>query len=136
MRESRLDVIRAGGAVEILHMAGCTRGAVQAVIAIYVALRTLQWHVCAGQRETRSRVIESCIRPRHSRMAGIASLRKPGLSVIRIGGALIVLQVASRARAAAQRVISVDVTLGTLERDVRSRQCEPGSHMVKARVSP
>ena len=102
LRESRLDVIRAGGAVEILHMAGCTRGAVQAVIAIYVALRTLQWHVCAGQRETRSRVIESCIRPRHSRMAGIASLWESRLSVIRIRGALVVLQVAGGARTAAQ----------------------------------
>ena len=102
LRESRLDVIRAGSAVEILHMAGSTRGAVQAVIAIYVALRTLQRDVCAGQRETRSRVIESCIRPRRSRMAGIASLWESRLSVIRIRGALVVLQVAGGARTAAQ----------------------------------
>lgn len=101
LRESRLDVIRAGGAVEILHMAGSTRRAVQAVIAIYVALRTLQWHVCTGQRETRSRVIESCIRPRRSGMAGVASLWESRLSVVWIGGALIVLQMAGGARTAA-----------------------------------
>lgn len=136
LRESRLDVIRAGGAIEIFHMAGNTGGAVQAVIAIYVALRTLQRDVCAGQRETRGRVIESCIRPRRSRVAGIASLRESRLSVVRIRGALIVLQVAGGARAAAQRIVSVDVTLRALERDVRTRQCESGRRMVKARVSP
>ncbi len=64
LRESRLDVIRAGGAVEILQVAGSTGGAVQAVIAVYVALRTLQRDVRPGQRETRSRVIESWRLPR------------------------------------------------------------------------
>ncbi len=136
LRESRLDVIRAGGAVEILHMAGSTGGAVQAVVAIYVALRTLQRDVCPGQRETRSRVIESCVCPGHGRMTGVASLRESSLSVVRIRRALIVLQVAGGARTAAQRIISIDVTLGTLERKVCSRQCESGSRMVKARVSP
>lgn len=129
-------MIRAGGAIEILHMAGRTGGAVQAVIAIYVALRALQRDVCAGQRKTSSRVIESCIRPGHGRMTGVASLWESSLSVVRIGCALIVLQVAGGAGAAAQRIISVDVTLGTLERNVRSGQCESGRRMVKARVSP
>jgi hypothetical protein len=69
-------------------------------------------------------------------VAGIASLGESRLRVVRIRGALIILQVAGGTSAAGQRIVSADVALGALERDVRSRQSESGRRMVKARVSP
>ena len=52
-----------------------------------MALRALQRNVCASQRETRGRVIESGIRPGRSAVAGFAGLRHPRLYVVRIGRA-------------------------------------------------
>ena len=62
-------MIGIGGAVKIVQMAGGAGRAVQAVVAVYVALRTLQRQVRPGQRESGRCVIESCIRPGHGRVA-------------------------------------------------------------------
>ena len=91
LRESGLNMVRVGRAVEIIQVAGGAGSAVQVVVAIDVALRTLQRHVSPSEWKTGGRVIESCIRPGHSRMARVASLREPSLGVIGISRALVVL---------------------------------------------
>ena len=129
-------MIGVGRAVEIIQVAGGAGGAVQAVVAVYVALRTLQWHVRPGQCETCRCVIESCVRPSHGRVAGVAGLRKASLGVIRISRGLVILQVAGGAGSAVQGVVSVYVTLGAGQWDVRPGQRESGSSVVESSASP
>lgn len=129
-------MIGVGRAVEIIQVAGGAGSAVQAVVAVYVALRTLQRHVRPGQCETGRCVIESCIRPGHSRVAGVAGLRKPGLGVIRIRRGLVILQVTGGAGAAVQSIVAVYVALRTGQRDVRPGQCESGGSVVESSASP
>src|SRR5579871_767142 len=100
LRKAGLDVIRVRGAVEVRLVAGVASRAVRQVISAgrtegrVVALRTLQGDVCAGQRETRSRVIESGAGPTRRVVALRASLREAGLDVIRVRGAVEVCLVA------------------------------------------
>ena len=101
-----------------------------------MALRALQRNVCASQRETRGRVIESGIRPGRRAVAGFASLRHSSLHVVGIGGALVVLQVARDAGGVGQVVISIDVALRTLQRDVRACEREAGLSVIEGRVCP
>jgi len=93
-------VVRVGGAVEIIQVASGAGSAVQAVVAVHVALRTLQRNVRSGQREAGGCVIEGCIRPGRSRVARIAGLWKARLGVVRVSSALVVLQMARRTRTA------------------------------------
>ncbi len=71
-------------------------------------------------------------------MALLASLWEIRLHVIRICGALEVLQVATHASRvrAGQIVIAVYVTLRTLQRRMRAGQREAGGRMVKGRARP
>lgn len=56
--------------------------------------------------------------------------------MIGIGSALIVLQVARDAAGVGQVVISVDVTLSALQRDVRTGQRKAGLAVIEGRVCP
>lgn len=94
LRESRLNVVRAGRSVEIIQVTGGAGSAVQAVVAVHMALRTLQWNVRAGQREAGGCMIESRIRPGNCRVTRITGLRESGLCVIGVSRSLIVLQMA------------------------------------------
>lgn len=69
LRKSRLNVVRIGRSVEILQVAGGAGRAVQAVVAVHVALRTLQRHVHPGQGEAGRCVVESRVRPGRGRVA-------------------------------------------------------------------
>lgn len=102
LREPRLNVVRVGGSLEVVAMAGGARGAVQAVVAIDMALRTLQRNVRPRQGKPGGRVIEGGIRPGSSGVAGVAGLRESRLGVIGVRRALVVLQMAGGAGAAAQ----------------------------------
>jgi hypothetical protein len=104
-------VVRIGRGVEILQVAGGAGRIVQAVISIYVALRTLHWDMRPGQRKSSRRVIKGCICPRHSRVARVASLRESRLYVVGVSRALEILQVTGRARSTGQTVVSIYVTL-------------------------
>ena len=66
-------------------------------------------------------------------MTGIARLGKVGGGVVRVGGALIVLQMAGHASRAVQRVIVVDMTVGALPRrhGVGAGQGKSGFGMIK-----
>src|SRR5438874_7364930 len=78
----------------------------------------------ASQREARCGVVEGPISPVRRAVALVASLREAGRHVIRVGGALIIFQVALRARAAGQAVIVVYVTLRASERGVEPGKCK------------
>lgn len=61
--ESALHVIGVGRSLEILHVAGRAGPGVQAVVAVHVALRTLQGGVRARERKTRGGMIKRGARP-------------------------------------------------------------------------
>lgn len=66
-------------------------------------------------------------------MTGIARLGKVGSDVVRVGSTLIVLQMTSHASRAIERVIVVDMTVGTLPRrhSVGAGQGKSGLGMIK-----
>ncbi len=140
LRESSRDVIWVGGALEIRQVAAHARRvrAGQIVVAIHVALCALRGRVRPGQGEAGGRMVEIRAHPRSRVVALRAGLREPGLHVVRIGGALEVLQVAAHASriGVGQAVVVVHVALRALHRGVRSRQREAGRCMVKTRACP
>jgi hypothetical protein len=71
-------------------------------------------------------------------VARLASLREARSHVVRIGGALEILQVTVDAGGVCvgQVVIVIDVTLGALHRGVRAGQREPRRGVIETRVSP
>ena len=68
-------IIRAIEIGQVATDASCV-GAGQVVVAIHVALRALQRRMCAGQRESRGRVIERRVSPRRGGVALLASRRE------------------------------------------------------------
>lgn len=123
-------------ALIVLQVARDASGIRQVVVAVHVALRALQRDVSPSQRKAGGRVIESGVRPGRRAVAGFASLRHSGLHVIGIGRPLVILQVARDARSVGQVVISVDVALRTLQRNVRPTQREAGLAVIEGGVSP
>ena len=71
-------MIRVGGAIKVRLVATDARGVSsgQVVIAIHVALRTLQRRMRASEREPGGRVIERCIAPSGCGVALLASRRE------------------------------------------------------------
>lgn len=92
-REFRLHVIRIGRGLVVLSVTRRAGACGQAVVPIYVALRTLQRNMRAGQRKPGGRMIKSC-GPGNGGVAALAGLRKSGLHVVRIGRTLKIFQVA------------------------------------------
>src|SRR5437773_5416791 len=94
--------------------------------------------MCAGQREASSRVIERRVTPRSRGVALLASLREIRLYVVRIGGALEILQVATHASRVrtGQVVIAGHVALHALHRDMCAGQREASSRVIECRVTP
>lgn len=111
-------------ALVVLHVTSRARAAGQAVVAVHVTLGTRQVGVGSGQCEPRAGMVEGGISPGGGAVAALASLRDRGLNVIRIGRALIVLQMARDTCGVGEVVISVDVTLRALQWDVRPGQGE------------
>ena len=140
LREVRRDVVRVGRSLVVLQVAAYTGIGRQVVIIVDVAIRALPRRnsVHPGQREIRGVVVERGVRPRRGVVAQGASLRKTCGGVIRIVGALIVLQMARDASGAGQIEIVVDVAVGTLTgRDrMSSRQGEAGSAVIEVRIGP
>ena len=140
LRDVRGHVIRIGGALEIGEVAadasGIRRG--QVVIPIDVTLGALQCGVRTGQRESSRRVIERRIAPRRGGVALLASLRDVRGHVIRIGGALEIGEVAADASGVrhGQVVVAIHVTLGALQRSVRSGQRESRGRVIEGGIAP
>lgn len=69
-------------------------------------------------------------------MADIASSRVSRSDVVRVRRAVEVPQVAGHAGRAGQLVISINVTLRTLQRRVGAREWEPGAGVIEAGACP
>ena len=99
LREVRGDVIRIRRSLKIFQVtadAGCDR---QIVVIVHMALGALPRRNCvhACERERCRVMVERSIRPRRGVMALLTGLRELRRNVIRIGRALIVLQMAAYA---------------------------------------
>ena len=94
-------------------------------------MRTCECEAGAG-------MVECCVHPVRCVVTGIASLREVRRHVIRIGRALIVLEVACDARRAVQAVVVVDVAVGAGSRwyRVQTGERETGAGVVKRRIKP
>lgn len=121
LRESRRDMVRAGGFVEVGQVTGHASRAVQLVVSVDVTLRALQRSVCPSQREARAGVIEGCAVPGSGRMAGVAGGWEPRLRVVRFCGAVVVRHVTGRTHPAGQLVVAIYMTLRARHRGMRSR---------------
>ena len=83
-------------------------------------------------------MIEGCLCPRRTVVALLASLREARAHVIRIGGALEILQVATHAGSISgcQGVVIVNVALRTLQSNVSPGKRETRGCVVKVRACP
>jgi len=126
--------------VVIRLMAAETGSRQRGVVVVYVAVCTFarRHHVRSGQRECGVVVVERRIRPRHRVMAHGARCREACRGVRGIIGRCVILLVAGVTRCAIQRVIVVDMTIGTLPRrhSVGSSQRESGAVVVEGRIQP
>ena len=110
------------------------------VIVVYVAIRTLAWRnrVRSRKREVHGRVVETGGLPGSGRMACLASLREVPGHMVRVRRTLKILQMATNARGAVQRVVIVDVTISALTRwhRMHAGQSKSRRGMVKLAVAP
>lgn len=134
--KSCLGVIGIGGVVVILHVTRGARATSQLVVPIYMALRARQSGVRSGESKTRAGVIETGISPAHGAVANLTGLRYPRLHMVRISGALIILQMAGDTGCIGDVVIAVDVTLRAGRSGVRAGKRKPGVGMVETGVGP
>ncbi len=131
LRKSSRNVVRVIGALEVFEMATHACSISDVVIAIGVTLGALHIGVRAGKGPTRRRMIESRGRPVSGAVTDFTLLGKSGRDVIRIVGALEILEMAAYARGCAEVVVAVGVALCTLHLNVRSGEGKPRLGMVE-----
>ena len=121
-------------------MARHARRARQVVVIVDVTIRTLprRHSVRTCQYKPRTVVVEGSVQPGRRAVALIASLGEVSRDVIRIRCALVVLQVAGDASRAIQRVVVVNVAIGTLARrnGVEASQRKAGGGMIELAIGP
>jgi hypothetical protein len=115
-------MIRVGGALVILQVAGHTGGCRQVVVAVYVALRAGQRLMCSGERESDRAVVEGRGLPRGCVVARLAGLREGQRDVIGICTFLIIGQMAAYAVCRSPLKSSSGVASATVERGVGTDQ--------------
>jgi hypothetical protein len=81
-------------------------------------------------------VVERRRNPGRDVVAHFALLGEPRLDVVRVGRSAEILQVAGGAGRTVQAVISIDVALRTLQRDMRPGQRKPGRCVIEGCVRP
>ena len=138
LREAGCDVIRIGGGLIFLEVAGITSGAESFVNSARMALHTSRRRVLAGEREGGLRgVVERSPSPIRGGVAELAILRESSRGMVRIGGALVVLQVARIASGAEAFVDSARMALDATRRRVlpSERECGLGS-VIEFRSGP
>ena len=140
LRESTRNVIRIDGALEILQVTRHASGAGQLVIVVDVTIRALarRNRVRAGQDEVDHRVIEGGWRPSRGGMALRTIGWEVGSHVIRVRGALKILQVTTYAGDAGQVVIIANVAIDALAgwNRMPARQREADRSVIKFCIQP
>lgn len=140
-RESRRSVRRIVRVAVILLMARIAQRAIQRVIVVDMAVRTLtrRHRVRSGQGKSGGRVIELSVGPQHRVVAGFARKREAcGGVVHRRQRIRVVGLMARHAGRAGKSVVIVDVAIGTLTRRnrMRARQRESGAVVIERSVQP
>ena len=130
-RESSRFVVRVGGAVVVLLVTGITVRGNVFVVVVHMALIAGHGLVRAGQGELRFIVIKGCGNPRRRVVAHFTLLRESYLRMIGVIGLVVVRQVAGHASCVSQFVVTVDVTLRTLQRGMEAGQGPSGFAMVE-----
>src|SRR5262249_33448524 len=103
LRETRGDVVRTRGALEVFQVAAHARRVGDGVVVVGVTVGALPRRHCmdSREREIGTGVVERGVCPVHRIVALLASLREIRGDVVRIRGALEILQVTSYACRAA-----------------------------------
>ena len=98
LRETRRNVVRVRRRLVILHMTTHTGGRrqVETIVEVAVGALARRHRMSAGQRKSRSRVIEMCVQPGIGSVTGRASCREPACHVIGIRSCLKIFEVARR----------------------------------------
>jgi len=129
-------MVRVRGAVVVLLVAGVTvRGNVY-VVVVYVALVAGYGLVRTSEGKNRFTVIEGCGNPRRRVVAHFTLLREAYLRMIRVVSFVVVRQVTGNASRVREFVVSVDVTLRTLQRGMGAGQRKAGTAVVKLCARP
>lgn len=136
LRERRRNVIRIGGALHVLQVAGNARRAERRVLIVHVAGQTGHGGVFAGQRKLGGVVVECRAGPIQGAMAERAVLRESRGGVVRICGRLKLFGVAVKASRAERRVLIVDVASCAGHGGVLAGQRELSRVVVKSRAGP
>ena len=116
--EIRRDMVRVRRSLIVLQVAARARVGVEAVVIVHVAISALprRHSVHSGQWEVGCVVVKRRVRPRRCVVTLGTGLGKTCGHVVRIRGALVVLQMATDASCAGQAEVVVDVAVGTLAR--------------------
>ena len=132
LREIRGDMVRIGGALVVLEVATHARGAVQVVVIVDMAIgASPRWNgMQPGERESSAGVVERGVHPIAGVMALIACLREVCRHVVRIGGSVVVRQMAAHAGARRAGKLAVHVTGGAGHGRMRARERETGQSIV------
>jgi len=138
--ESAGHVVGIGCSLEILEVArhAGIRSQVVIVVGMAIGASARRHGVRAGQREIDRRMIKGGRRPACGRMARVAGRGKVQRDVIRVCRALEILQMATHAGRARQRVVVIHVAIGTGARRnrVQPGELEARGVVVKCRVHP
>lgn len=136
-RHAGLLVIRIGGAVVILHMAGRAIRSGEVELPISVALRALQGGMRAGERKTNKIMIETCWLPSARGVTGLACLGQIQTYVARVRGLLVVRQVTAGAGCRRALKFIARVASRAVQRGMHSGQREAGVlQMIKINAEP
>ena len=122
--------------LKVFEVATHAGGAGQVVIVVGMALTALHIGMGAGERPSGSRVIEGCGSPIRSAVADFTLLGEAAGHVIRIVGALIVLEMAAYASRGADAVVAIGMTLAALHIGMGSGQGPPGGRVIEGGGSP
>ena len=136
LRKPDLRVIGIICGVVIGHVARGACRAAQVVVAVHMAARAWRSRVCAGQRETSSRVIKRAVAPCRRGVAERAVGRELCLHMVGVRRRVVVRHVAGIARAARQVVIPIAVALRALQVGVSAGQRESRGAVVEVRRLP
>jgi len=123
--ESSSLVVRVRGVVVILLVTGITIRRNVYVVVVHVALVAGHGLVRTSEGKNRFTVIKGCWNPRRRVVAHFTLLRKSYLHMVGVVGVLEIRQVTGNTNCVRQLVISIDVTLRTL-------QCGMGAGQRKA----
>lgn len=134
LREPRLRMVRRGRVIEIVQVAGDAGRRQSFVDPARMATGAADPDVASRKRKGRVVVIELRACPRGGCVAGIASVRKCCLNVIWICCGLEIPGMATGACACCERIVSIHVALGALQRGMCPGERKAGGCVVEVGI--